>query len=245
MFNASHRSHRQAGNPAVSQPLCSPPASQHSCGRVIKKASLYDALVLLPVLQDYLRAFPQATTVPLRIAPTRTASRCAIVVPVRLEGQAVAYLVANPPEHDFPARRRQGIRQLLRVFARNLSALANRYLTTPCNHAAPCVLRADEYIHAHFNEPLHIADVAHRVGFCADHFGRVFSRGTGLTFTNYVARVRVEKAKELLTTTEQRVNEVAFACGFESIPHFDRVFKRQTGQTPREYRAAHARGAGI
>ena len=209
------------------------------------KTSLYDALVTLPVLQDYLRAFPYATKVPLQIAPTRTAARHAIVVPVWLEGQAVAYLVANPPEHDFPARRRQGIRQLLRMFARNLSAFANRYLTTPCRHAAPCVIRADEYIRAHFHEPLQITDVARRVGFCADHFGRVFSHTTGLTFTNYVARVRVEKAKELLTATQQRVNEVAFACGFESIAHFHRVFKRQTGQTPRAYRAAQAHGVGL
>lgn len=209
------------------------------------KTSLYDALVALPVLRDYLRAFPEATKVSLRIAATSTARRRAIVVPVWLEGQAVAYLIANPPEHDFPARRRRGIRQLLRLFACNLSILANRYLTAPCHHAAPCVIRADEYIHAHFHEPLQIADVAGRVGFCADHFGRVFSRATGLTFTNYVARVRVEKAKELLTATQQRVNEVGFACGFESIPHFNRVFKHQTGQTPRAYRAAHANGAGI
>jgi len=209
------------------------------------KTSLYDALVTLPVLRDYLRAFTEATKVSLQLAPTRTAARRAIVVPVRLEGQAVAYLVANPPEHDFPARRRRGIRQLLRVFALDLSALANRYLTTPCQHAAPCVIRASEYIHAHFHEPLRIAEVAHRVGFCADHFGRVFSRATGLTFTNYVARVRVEKATKLLTATPQRVNEVAFACGFESIPHFNRMFKRQTGQTPRAYRAAHAHGAGL
>ncbi len=208
------------------------------------KTSLYDALVTLPVLQDYLRAFPEATKVSLQIAPTRTAARRAIVVLVWLEGQAVAYLIANPP-HDFPARRRQGIRQLLRMFAGNLSAFANGYLTTPCHHAAPCVIRADEYIHAHFHEPLHIAEVAHRVGFCADHFGRVFSHTTGLTFTNYVARVRVEKAKKLLTATQRRVKEVAFACGFESIPHFNRVFKQQTGQAPSAYRAAHLRGVGL
>jgi len=104
------------------------------------------------------------------------------------------------------------------------------------------VHRAHEYIHTHFHDPIYIAEIARRVGFCTDHFGRVFRSSTGVTFTSYVARVRVEKAKELLTTTQRRVSDVAFACGFESIPHFNRAFKRQTNQTPQAYRAARAHG---
>jgi AraC-like DNA-binding protein len=55
----------------------------------------------------------------------------------------------------------------------------------------------------------------------------------------------VEKAKELLATTQQRVKDVALACGFESIPYFNRVFKHRTGQQPSAYRTTHALGAGI
>jgi len=217
----------------------------HHLGACDQNASLYDALIAIPVVEDYLRAFSEATGVSVRTARTTTASSRAVVVPVSLEGRAAAYFIANPPGKSFPPRRRQAIHQSLSVFAGTLSLLANRYLTTPGSCAVPCVVRADEYIRTHFSEPLRIADVARRVGFCADHFGRVFGRETGLTFTNYVARVRVEKAKELLTSTHQRVNEVAFACGFESIPHFNRVFKRLTGQTPSQYRVAQARPAGI
>jgi AraC-like DNA-binding protein len=65
----------------------------------------------------------------------------------------------------------------------------------------------------------------------------MFSRATGLTFTQYVQRARTEKAKELLADREQRVSEVAFASGFQSIPHFNRVFRRLTGIAPTTYRA--------
>jgi AraC-like DNA-binding protein len=206
---------------------------------------LYATLPTLPIVRDFLEAFLKATGVSLRILPTRTPLRRAIAVPVWAGNKVVVWLVANPRGHDLAARRRQGIRQLLRSFGRDLSILAGQHLNTPHVQAPPCVNRAIEYIHAHFREPLHIADVARHVGFCPDHFARVFTQVTGLMFTDYVARVRVEKVKELLTSTQQRVCEVAFACGFESIPHFDRVFKRHTGQTPCAYRAAYTRGTHI
>jgi AraC-like DNA-binding protein len=201
--------------------------------------SLYDVLTTFPNVRDYLEVFLKATGVSLRILPTRTVLRRAIAVPVWAGNEAVAWLVANPRGHDLSARRRQGIRQLLRLFGRDLSILASQHLNAPHVHPPPCVNRANEYIHAHFREPLPIADVARHVGFCPDHFGRIFARWTGLTFTDYVGRVRVEKVKEMLSSTQQGVGEVALVCGFDSIPHFNRLFKRQTGLTPRAYRAAH------
>lgn len=59
-----------------------------------------------------------------------------------------------------------------------------------------------------------------------------------MTFTEYVARSRVERASDLLAHPEKQIAESAFACGFESIPHFNRVFKKYTGFTPTQYRAS-------
>jgi len=58
-----------------------------------------------------------------------------------------------------------------------------------------------------------------------------------MTFVDYVARVRVEKAKVLLQNPQRRISEVAFEVGFQSISQFDRVFKRIVGQSPRRFRA--------
>jgi transcriptional regulator GlxA family with amidase domain len=59
-----------------------------------------------------------------------------------------------------------------------------------------------------------------------------------MTLTEYVARVRVEKAKALLGDPSRRISEVVFAAGFGSIPRFNSVFKRQVGMAPTEYRAS-------
>jgi AraC-like DNA-binding protein len=66
----------------------------------------------------------------------------------------------------------------------------------------------------------------------------MFKKAAGMTFTEYVSRVRIEKAKNLLLNPHARVSEVAFASGFQSIPHFNRVFRKYAGMAPRAYRAS-------
>ena len=63
-------------------------------------------------------------------------------------------------------------------------------------------------------------------------------RTTGLTFTDYLARVRIEKAKTLLHDRNRRVSEVAYDVGFQSLTHFNRVFRKIAGQSPTSYRKA-------
>jgi len=66
---------------------------------------------------------------------------------------------------------------------------------------------------------------------------QLFKRATGLTFTEYVARVRIEKAKTLLLARNRRVSEIAYEVGFQSLTHFNRVFRQIVGQSPSNYRA--------
>jgi AraC-like DNA-binding protein len=64
-----------------------------------------------------------------------------------------------------------------------------------------------------------------------------------LTFTSYLARVRVEKVKNLLLDPNRRVSEAAYDAGFQSLSQFNRVFKRIAGLSPSVYREAlHRRG---
>jgi len=69
------------------------------------------------------------------------------------------------------------------------------------------------------------------------YFCKLFKKATGMTLTEYVSRVRVEKAKALLVDPSMRVSEVVYASGFGSIPRFNSVFKRYVGVPPTEYRA--------
>jgi len=59
-----------------------------------------------------------------------------------------------------------------------------------------------------------------------------------LTFTDYLARVRIEKAKTLLLDPNRRVSEVAYEVGFQSLTHFNRVFRKLAGESPTSYRKA-------
>jgi AraC-like DNA-binding protein len=71
----------------------------------------------------------------------------------------------------------------------------------------------------------------------------VFKAATGVTFTDYVSRARVEKTKQLLLNPNMRISEAAFETGFQSLSQFNRVFRRIEGQSPSDYRE-HLHGAG-
>jgi transcriptional regulator GlxA family with amidase domain len=65
----------------------------------------------------------------------------------------------------------------------------------------------------------------------------LFKRATGMHFTEHLSRVRVERARNLLANPHLRVSEVAFEAGFQSLTHFNRVFKKILGQSPTKYRS--------
>src|SRR5690606_1065132 len=65
---------------------------------------------------------------------------------------------------------------------------------------------------------------------------KAFRKATGMTFTDYLARVRVEKVKNLLLNPQRRVSEAAYAAGFQSLSQFNRVFRRIAGESPTVFR---------
>jgi AraC-like DNA-binding protein len=64
----------------------------------------------------------------------------------------------------------------------------------------------------------------------------MFRKITGINFTDYLSRLRIERAKNLLLNPNLRISEIAFEVGFQSLTHFNRVFKRVLGQSPTDYR---------
>lgn len=140
-------------------------------------------------------------------------------------------------------RRYDSLVHLLTVFAEHLSIVASQ-ITFQSDHAEPVnVTRARRYIDEHKAEALSLEKVAHAVGMSSFYFCKRFHKVVGCTFTEYVARVRVEAAKQRLLDPNARVSEVAFDAGFQSITHFNRVFKNLVGRSPTEYRETVVKAA--
>jgi AraC-like DNA-binding protein/ligand-binding sensor protein len=127
--------------------------------------------------------------------------------------------------------------RLLTFFAEQLSALANQIVLEQQNAEPPLVQKAREYIKNHKTEAIALADAAKAAGASVFHFCKVFHKSTGLKFTDYVARMRLEDARNKLLNPSLRVSEIAYDVGFQSLTQFNRTFKRVFGQSPSEFRA--------
>ncbi|MGE9295055.1 MAG: helix-turn-helix domain-containing protein, partial [Puniceicoccales bacterium] len=127
---------------------------------------------------------------------------------------------------------------LLSTFAEHLATISNSIAVEESAGDPKLVANAKKYIQTRYHEPLSLDAAAAAVNASTRHFCKVFKQATGITFTDYLARVRVEKAKHLLRNPNLRVSEIAFETGFESISQFNRSFRRITGQSPTEFRNA-------
>jgi AraC-like DNA-binding protein/ligand-binding sensor protein len=129
------------------------------------------------------------------------------------------------------------ILRLLTVFSQHLSGLTNQLMVKSAAAESPAVGRAQAYIAEKHTEGISLSEVARSVNMSAFYFCKVFKKATGLTFTDYLARVRVEKVKNLMLNPHLRVSEAGFAAGFQSLSQFNRLFRRIAGETPTAYRA--------
>jgi AraC-like DNA-binding protein/ligand-binding sensor protein len=126
--------------------------------------------------------------------------------------------------------------KLLGIFAEHLAMLGNQMLIERTNAVAPMITKAKEFIREHHAEDLSLLQVAQFANASPFHFCKLFKRATGLHFTQFLSRVRIESCKRLLTNPHLRVSEVAYEAGFQSLTNFNRVFQRILGQSPTEYR---------
>jgi AraC-like DNA-binding protein len=108
-----------------------------------------------------------------------------------------------------------------------------------CRRAEPIAIwKARKYIEEHADEELSLTQVAKVVNMNANYLSENFKRVTGINFVEYVARTRFANACDLLRNPNLRISEIAFTVGFQSLSQFNRVFKRFSGKSPTQYRAA-------
>ena len=126
--------------------------------------------------------------------------------------------------------------RLLDIFGKQLSLAANQITVQDAEDEPPMVRRAKAYIAGHCGDPIGLDDVARTMHVSTFYFCKIFKKATGLTFTDYLGRVRVEKAKNLLLNPHLRVCEIACTAGFQSLTHFNRIFRKITGASPTAFR---------
>ncbi len=96
--------------------------------------------------------------------------------------------------------------------------------------------RAIAYMQEHATSALRLEDVAMQSFVSKNHFSRLFREVTGTKFSDHLQKLRIDEAIHLLSTTEDKVTDIALSCGFHDIKHFYATFRKQTGKTPGLYR---------
>jgi AraC family transcriptional regulator len=96
--------------------------------------------------------------------------------------------------------------------------------------------RAVEYLRVNFKEPPTLDQLAAAVGVHPVHLAREFHRKEGVTVGGYIRKLRVDLASQRLASSAEPIVDIALAAGFSDHSHLTRVFRRETGVTPTEYR---------
>jgi len=126
--------------------------------------------------------------------------------------------------------------KVLLVDANRLSQASYSIFNTPKGHGDDGILKAQQLMETHLGENLSMENLAGRVGISPRHFIRRFKKATGESPLQYLQQIRIEKAKKIMETRPDTVEEITRAIGYENSSTFRKVFKKFNGLSPREYR---------
>jgi len=98
------------------------------------------------------------------------------------------------------------------------------------------VLKVKQFVNDHYSEDLRLEQLAGLVGMAPSAFSRFFRQRTGRTVMDYIIDIRLGNAARMLVDTTQGISEICYACGFNNLSNFNRVFKAKRGYTPRDFR---------
>lgn len=93
-----------------------------------------------------------------------------------------------------------------------------------------------EYIDIHYREKLLLTELAAQMGLTMSYLSHFFKNAFGISFQDYLTKIRCEKARQLLLLTDFSLLDISISCGFSDIKYFYKGFRRQFGCSPRQYR---------
>lgn len=111
----------------------------------------------------------------------------------------------------------------------------------PAGESAPSnssknIREAISYLEKNFSKHISLTDVAEQVYMHPVYFSQIFKQRVGVTFSEYLTNLRMERAKEYLSLLDYKIKDIPQMVGFYDEKHFYKVFKKYTGMTPMEYR---------
>lgn len=144
-----------------------------------------------------------------------------------------------------PEREREAWARIAAMAASTLGLLLTDRLADQGEGMPTAVARACALLRkSAFTGVVRWPEVAKACGLSEGHLSRLFRHSTGLTFPEYVGRLRAERAKALLESGAHSTTDAAFEAGFQSLSQFHRVFRRVYGRPAREFKAGPSKSAG-
>ena len=113
---------------------------------------------------------------------------------------------------------------------------SSSFAHAPRDRESRRILKVKEYINEHYAEPLTLEMMADLVGMSPSSFSRFFKHHTNRTFSTYLIDIRLGHAARALVDTSQNISEICYACGFNNLSNFNRIFKAKRGMSPRDFR---------
>ena len=188
--------------------------------------------------QLWLAAVFQACTAPLR---TGRFSDIAMTMLGAQDGAPWSVLITPPDQSVDPSG--QSERALVHARPRlgTLTRVGPPSTRQNSGYGLPARMlrRVEEYIDAHLDSPLGIAELAGSLKMSESHFARCFRQSTGFAPHSYVMRRRLMRAQKLLVETDRALVDIAQATGFADQSHFSRRFHELAGLPPKAFRALH------
>jgi len=133
--------------------------------------------------------------------------------------------------------------RFVEMAARQISEKLTAHLSPLPATLPPLVRRACALIQREaLVKDIDLAYVAGKCAVSAGHLSRIFHHSTGLTFREYLVRLRAEHARDLIRHSAKSITEICFESGFQSISQFNRVFRRIHGCAPRDLRSSSSGG---
>lgn len=131
--------------------------------------------------------------------------------------------------------------RMLQIFARHIEMFSAELGTHPVENLPPSIQKTRQLILDRCSDELSLTKAAQMVNLSTHHLCKLFKQSMGLSFVEFVTKVRVEKACQLLRHSGRLVSEAGYEAGFQSLSQFNRAFKKLLGCSPTEYRGNHAR----
>lgn len=116
------------------------------------------------------------------------------------------------------------------------SLASSSFAHAPRDKESRRVLKVKEYINEHYAEPITLEMMAGLVSMSPSSFSRFFKQHTNRTFSTYLIDIRLGNAARALVDTSYNISEICYACGFNNLSNFNRVFRAKRGVSPREFR---------